>query len=78
MTQATAHIVDDDEAIRDALSWLLRSRDVSVRAWESGEAFLAGFSQSTGGCIVLDVRMEQVCPAEGMDDERWRERGHDL
>ena len=67
MTQATAHIVDDDEAIRDALSWLLRSRDVSVRAWESGEAFLAGFSQSTGGCIVLDVRMDGMSGFEVHD-----------
>ena len=67
MTEATAHIVDDDEAIRDALSWLLRSRDVSVRAWESGEAFLAGFSQSTGGCIVLDVRMDGMSGFEVHD-----------
>jgi two-component system, LuxR family, response regulator DctR len=57
VSDATAHIVDDDAAIRDALSWLLRSRGVSAQAWASGEAFLAGLSQQMRGCIVLDVRM---------------------
>ncbi len=67
MSEATAHIVDDDEAIRDALSWLLRSRGVPVKAWESGEAFLSGFSQSTVGCIVLDVRMDGMSGFEVYD-----------
>ncbi len=37
----TAYIVDDDEAIRDALTWLFKSRQVTSRAWHSAEAFLA-------------------------------------
>ena len=41
MSDATVHVVDDDEAIRDALRWLLRSRGVAGRAWASAEAFLA-------------------------------------
>ncbi len=67
MSEATAHIVDDDAAIRDALSWLLRSRGVTARAWESGEAFLAGFSEAMRGCIVLDVRMEGMSGIEVHD-----------
>jgi two-component system response regulator DctR len=58
-----AHIVDDDEAIRDSLSWLLRSRGVAVRAWASGEAFLSGAGEARG-CIVLDVRMDGISGIE--------------
>jgi two-component system response regulator DctR len=53
-----AYIVDDDEAIRDALIWLFRSRHVDSRAWPSAEAFLADWREDLRGCLVLDVRME--------------------
>ena len=67
MSEATAHIVDDDAAIRDALSWLLRSRGVAARSWESGEAFLAGLSDEMRGCIVLDIRMDGMSGIEVHD-----------
>jgi two-component system, LuxR family, response regulator DctR len=62
--EPTVHIVDDDDAIRDALSWLLRSRGVPARAWPSAEAFLAEFSEEMRGCLVLDVRMEGMSGPE--------------
>ena len=52
-----AHLVDDDEAIRDALSWLLRSRGIASKTWDSAEAFLADYREDMRGCLVLDVRM---------------------
>ena len=36
MNQACAHIIDDDEAIRDALQWLFKTRAVACRTWDSG------------------------------------------
>lgn len=51
------HIIDDDEAIRDALSFLFASRGLRARAWASGEDFLAALPQPDCACIVLDVRM---------------------
>lgn len=54
---SVAHIVDDDEAIRDALSWLFKSRHVASRAWPSAEAFLSDWREDLRGCLVLDVRM---------------------
>lgn len=51
------HIVDDDEAIRDALAWLLKSRRLACRTWASGEDFLAALVPSMRGCVVLDVRL---------------------
>jgi two-component system, LuxR family, response regulator DctR len=67
VTEPTAHIVDDDAAIRDALSWLLRSRGVAARAWASGEEFLACPAGELRGCVVLDVRMEGMSGIEVHD-----------
>lgn len=64
MSEAAVHVVDDDDAIRDALSWLLRSRGVPARAWPSAEAFLAEYSDAMRGCIVLDVRMDGMSGVE--------------
>jgi two-component system response regulator DctR len=57
MTTPLAHLIDDDDAIRDALAWLLRSRGITSRSWETADAFLADYDSSMRGCLVLDVRM---------------------
>jgi len=67
MRAAIAHIVDDDAAIRDSLEWLLKSRGVAVRSWESGEAFLGALSAAPRGCVILDVRMEGMSGIEVFD-----------
>jgi two-component system response regulator DctR len=64
---SVAHIVDDDEAIRDALTWLLRSRDVASRSWPSGEAFLADYGADMRGCLILDIRMQAMSGPELFD-----------
>jgi len=51
------YIVDDDALVRDALASLLRSIDLSVRAFGSTEEFLAASRQSGPACLVLDVRL---------------------
>jgi two-component system response regulator DctR len=61
------HIVDDDPAVRDALQWLLKSRSVQSRAWESAEAFLCSASQELCGCLLLDVRMPGMSGIELFD-----------
>ncbi len=60
----TAFIIDDDEAIRDALTWLFKSRQVACRAWPSAEAFLADWQENMRGCLVLDVRMDNMSGPE--------------
>lgn len=54
---ALIDIVDDEEAIRDALAFLLASRDIETRLWASGEAFLAAQPLADMTCIIMDVRM---------------------
>ena len=62
-----AHIVDDDEAIRDALDWLFRTRQVAAKAWASAEDFLAAWQPDWRGCIVLDIRMREMSGLECFD-----------
>ena len=59
------HIVDDEEVIRDSLTWLARSRGISAAAYDSGEAFLSALEgwqsfDTQGECILLDVRMPDI------------------
>ncbi len=63
------HVVDDEEPIRDALAWLLRSRDLACRTYASAEEFLAfvaseGADPAKPAAVLLDVRMGG---ASGMD-----------
>jgi two-component system response regulator DctR len=73
MTQQ-AYIVDDDEAIRDSLSWLLQSRGVTNLTYPSAEAFLEAWTPSLSGCLVLDIRMQGMSGSELF--ERLLERGN--
>lgn len=57
MTEPKVYVVDDDEAMRDSLKWLLESHELKVETYASGEAFLQAFNSSLSGCLVLDVRM---------------------
>jgi FixJ family two-component response regulator len=57
-TAALVHIIDDDAALRVALSRLLTASGLQVRVYESGEAFLAAdCSEEETGCILLDMNM---------------------
>ncbi|BFG76938.1 response regulator transcription factor [Paraburkholderia terrae] len=51
------YVVDDDELVRGALSGLLRSIDIDVRAFASTEEFLAADKLAIPSCLVLDVRL---------------------
>ncbi|ALA18267.1 MULTISPECIES: response regulator FixJ [Chelatococcus] len=55
--EAVVHVVDDDLAVRQSLSFLLASDGLPVRLHESATAFLASAVQAPAGCIVTDVRM---------------------
>ena len=66
------HIVDDEEAIRDSLTWLARSRSIASSAHESSAAFLAALNRASGfdpggECLLLDVRMPDMSGAALFD-----------
>ena len=66
-------IVDDDEAIRDSLQWLLESHGLHVRHYASPQAFLDACDSTLSGCLVLDVRMPDMSGLEL--NEKLGERG---
>jgi len=72
MSEPLAHIVDDDEAMRDALNWLLRSRQVKNATWPSAESFLAGWHENLSGCLILDIRMPGMSGLELFDQLQER------
>ena len=51
------HVIDDDEAMRKSLAFLLRAAKVEVQTYESASVFLDNLAKVKSGCIVTDVRM---------------------
>ncbi|MBW7862312.1 MAG: response regulator transcription factor [Rhodocyclaceae bacterium] len=66
------YIVDDDEALRDSLVWLLESSGYRVCAYDSAETFLASYQPQMTGCLVLDVRMPGMSGLELFEEMRLR------
>ena len=58
------HVIDDDEAVRDSLTFLLRTARMEVRTYESATAFLAALPGINAGCIITDVRMPDISGVE--------------
>ena len=73
MSTPLAHLVDDDEAIRDALSWLLKSRGLPCATYESAETFLSAWNKTMSGCVVLDMRMSGMSGLDCFDQLSARE-----
>ena len=57
-------VVDDDEAIREALSRGLRKRGYEVECYGSAAAFLAGRVETQAGCLILDHGMPDITGLE--------------
>jgi FixJ family two-component response regulator len=49
------YIVEDDEAVRDALAVLLESTGYAVGAFASARAFLEGYRPGRPGCLLVDL-----------------------
>lgn len=56
----TVHVVDDDEAIRQSISFLLRKAGYTVETYPAGTAFLKAVTRKSQGCVLLDVRMPDI------------------
>jgi two-component system, LuxR family, response regulator FixJ len=59
-SDAVTHVIDDDEAVRQSIEFLLRSAKIDVKVYESAPAFLAALPGISTGCIVTDVRMPEM------------------
>ena len=55
--KGTVYVVDDDEAVRDSLQWLLEGKGYHVRCFESAESFLSRYDAREVACLIVDIRM---------------------
>lgn len=61
------YIVDDDDAVRDSLCFLLKSVGITGNGFSSGNEFLEAYDPDWTGCILLDIRMPGI---SGMEVQR--------
>lgn len=57
---AVVHVIDDDQAVRESLSFLLKSAGFAVETHDSAKSFLHRSNELTTGCIITDVRMPDI------------------
>lgn len=55
--EATVFVVDDDDAMRESLTWLIESVGLKVETYASADDFLKSYYPGRPGCVLLDVRM---------------------
>ncbi|MFZ2169094.1 MAG: response regulator, partial [Methylococcaceae bacterium] len=67
------YLVDDEFAVRDSLTLLIKSTSQAVRSFESAEAFLNNYDPEKPGCLLLDVRMPVMSGLELQDELLRRE-----
>lgn len=72
-TDTVVHIVDDEEAVRNSLAFLLSGAGFAVRVHESATAFLAVAADIRNGCLITDLRMPDINGVELL--RRLREEG---
>jgi two-component system response regulator FixJ len=58
------HVIDDDEAVRDSLSFLLRTANFKVVTYHSAAQFLDALSKDIVSCVITDVRMPEMSGIE--------------
>jgi len=54
------HVIDDDDAARQSLAFLLKTAHMEARTYDSATAFLSALPSGASGCIVTDVRMPEI------------------
>jgi two-component system response regulator FixJ len=59
-TEAIVHVIDDDEAVRQSVEFLLRASGIAARTYDSAAAFLAASPTIDSGCVITDVRMPDI------------------
>ena len=65
--KGNVYVVDDDEAVRDSLQWLLEGKDYRVRCFDSAETFLSRYDPREVACLLVDIRMPGIPGLELQD-----------
>lgn len=67
MNEPVIHLIDDDEAIRRSVGFLLRRSGFEVVTYISGIEFLSSVKTAATGCVLLDIRMPAM---DGLEVQR--------
>jgi two-component system, LuxR family, response regulator FixJ len=70
------YVIDDDDAVRHSLEFLLKTAGIEVHGFESAKAFLEILPQIKSGCIITDVRMPEITGIDLL--QRVKESGVDI
>ena len=62
--QGVVFVVDDDDASRDSIAWLVESVGLRAKAFASARQFLDAYNPAEPGCLVVDVRMDDMTGLE--------------
>jgi two-component system, LuxR family, response regulator FixJ len=76
MSEPIVHLIDDDEAVRVSLAFMLEMNDLPAASYGSAMEFLGIADTLDRGCVVTDVRMPEMSGLELV--RRLRERGFTL
>lgn len=71
-SKPVVYIVDDDNAVRHSLEWLLGGSNFAIEAFSSADEFLASLDPERPGCLVADVRMPGMSGLELQRELRSR------
>jgi len=73
MDKRIVHVVDDEEAIRRSIGFMLKTSGFAVHSYSSGDDFLAAVKSAEVGCVLMDIRMPGM---DGLEvHEEMRRRG---
>jgi two-component system, LuxR family, response regulator FixJ len=64
MSEPIVHLIDDDEAVRVSVAFILEMNDLAARTYASAREFLEVATSLSSGCIVTDVRMPEMSGLE--------------
>jgi two-component system response regulator FixJ len=64
LSEDVVHVIDDDDAVRESLGFILDTAGFAARTYDSAAAFLAAARAGVSGCIVTDVRMPEMSGLE--------------
>ncbi|HYC35962.1 MAG TPA: response regulator [Usitatibacter sp.] len=65
--EPTVFVVDDDESIRELLTWLMKRNSIRVRAFADARSFLKEWRDEGPACLILDLHMPGM---DGLDLQR--------
>jgi len=66
--EPTVYVIDDDESIRELLSWLMKRNGIRSEAFSNAKSFLKAYRPGSAGCLVLDLYMPGM---SGLDLQQY-------